>query len=367
MISLVSPSIRATSPASRSVTAKMLSRLYLFCCSGRPFGHRHDHVPARLDLGHAELRRLRRLVLDEARHDVHFLLRQLARLAPARHAGRRTLVDEHLQVLGALLLGDVGGERLAGGALAQHAVAAGAALEVDLLRVLELGLRHVRGAGRHEDLDAFRAGRRRRALVLELGRGRRVLGRRGGRLGLCGRLGAHGCDLCDRHCAALVAPRVHRVGQRVGDLLVRQLRHRRHHGVVLDPVHHDFALEAAHDHADRAILVAEQVVGAGQRRESAGQALAVGLVAGQAGRLVDGLRRPASAPATPRRRPPRPCALVVRRAAEGSAAQEGQRVHAPAATSVGADERSVELDVMDGSRGWNGPATQGRRRGWGQP
>jgi hypothetical protein len=114
-----------------------------------------------------------------------------------------------------------------------------------------------------------------------------MLGWRGGRLGLGGCLGSNRGDLRDRNGAALVAPGVHRVRQRVGNLLVRQLRHRRHHGVVLDPVHHDLALEAAHDDADRAVLVAQQVIGSGQRREGARQALAVGLVAGQADRLVD--------------------------------------------------------------------------------
>ena len=48
-------------------------------------------------------------------------------------------LDEDLEVFQALLQGEVGGQRLAGGALAQHAVAARAALEEDALGLLELG------------------------------------------------------------------------------------------------------------------------------------------------------------------------------------------------------------------------------------
>ena len=118
----------------------------------RPLLDRDQHLPGVLDLLHAPFRRLRRLVLHEARHDVDLVRRELAGLAPARHAGGRALVDEDLEVLGALGLGDVRRQRLARRALAQHAVAAGAALEVDLLRVLELGHGHVRRAGRDADL-----------------------------------------------------------------------------------------------------------------------------------------------------------------------------------------------------------------------
>ena len=269
----------------------MLSRLYLFCLVFGRSVDRHQHLPARLDLLHAELGRLRRLVLQVARHQVDLLGRQLAGLAPVRHAGRRAQVDEHLQVLGALLLRDVRGQRLAGGALAQHAVAAGAALEVDLLRLLELGLGHVRRARRHEDLHAFRARGRRRALVLELGHGRRVLGRRVGFLRRRGGLGAFRGDLRRRDGPAGVAPGVERVGQGVGDLLVRELRHRRHHGVELGAVDDHFALQAVDDDADGTVLVAEQVVGSGERGKRARQALAVGLVAGEAGDLEDFLAR----------------------------------------------------------------------------
>ena len=52
-----------------------------------------------------------------------------------------------LQVVEAELAGEVGRQRLAGGALAQHAVAAGAALEVDLLGFFEFRLAELRHAG----------------------------------------------------------------------------------------------------------------------------------------------------------------------------------------------------------------------------
>ena len=69
---------------------------------GRPLVDRHDDVPRCLHLLHAELRRLRRLVLHVARHQIHLLGAELAGLAPARHAGRRALVDEGLEIIGAL-------------------------------------------------------------------------------------------------------------------------------------------------------------------------------------------------------------------------------------------------------------------------
>ena len=113
---------------------------------------------------------MRRRLLDVARHQVDFGVGELARGAPVRHAGRRAVLDEHLQVLGALGERDVGRQRLAGRALAQHAVAAGAALEVDLPRLVELGLRHRRRL-RIDVLVHLDARERRAArLVLELGR-----------------------------------------------------------------------------------------------------------------------------------------------------------------------------------------------------
>ena len=81
-------------------------------------------------------------MLHIARHDVHFLFGQRTRTAPVRHALRRTVVDEGLQVFGTALQRDVGGQRLASCALAQYAVAAGATFEVNLFADLELFLAH---------------------------------------------------------------------------------------------------------------------------------------------------------------------------------------------------------------------------------
>ncbi|MCY1366673.1 hypothetical protein D9M69_535780 [compost metagenome] len=88
-------------------------------------------------------------MLDVTRHHVHLFFGHLAAGLPVRHAGRRAIGDEDLEVVRALAHRDVGRERLAGGALAQHAVAARAALEVHLARHIELGLRHGRRLGVH--------------------------------------------------------------------------------------------------------------------------------------------------------------------------------------------------------------------------
>ena len=100
----------------------------------RPLGDRNDHLPRGLHLLHAEFRRGRRLVEEITRHQVDLLFRQIARGAPVRHAGGRTIGDEVAQIFEALRLRQVGCQRLAGGALAQHAVTARATLEVDLVR-----------------------------------------------------------------------------------------------------------------------------------------------------------------------------------------------------------------------------------------
>jgi hypothetical protein len=166
-------------------------------------------------------------------------------------------------------------------------VAAGAALEVDLLRFLEFHLRHRRRARCHENLRSLGACRRRRAFVLELRDRRRVLGRRGGLLG--GRLSLGACrgDVRRRNRATLVSPGVHGIGQRIRDLLVGELGHGGHDGVVLDAVHLDFAGQSEHDDVRRAVRVAEQVVRPGERREGARHAFAVRLVAGIADRVVN--------------------------------------------------------------------------------
>ena len=110
----------------------------------RPIGRRDDDLPGRLHLRHAELGWHRRVLLHVAGHDVDRFLVHLARGQPIRHAGGRTVGDEDLQVIGALADREVWRQRLAGGAFAQHAVAARAAFEVGLAAEIELGLRHLR-------------------------------------------------------------------------------------------------------------------------------------------------------------------------------------------------------------------------------
>ena len=109
---------------------------------GRSIFYRDDDLPGVAHLGHAELRRRRRLVQQITSHEIDVFLGEIARGTPVRHAARRAVGDEIAKILVAVLTRDVGGQGLAGGALAQHAVATGAALEVDLVGAVELFLRH---------------------------------------------------------------------------------------------------------------------------------------------------------------------------------------------------------------------------------
>ena len=106
----------------------------------RPLVGRHDDFPALLDLGQAVFRRLRRLVQQVARHEVDIGLGHVAGGAPVGHAGGRAVVDEGVQIVVAELAGEIGRQRFAGRAIAQDAVAAGAALEIDPLCLVELVL-----------------------------------------------------------------------------------------------------------------------------------------------------------------------------------------------------------------------------------
>ena len=147
----------------------------------RPLLRRHDDLPGRLHVVKAVLRRRRRVVLDVARHQVHFLLGHFAAGLPVGHAGRRAVGDEDLQVVGALGLGDVRGQRFAGGALAQHAMAAGAALEIDLAGQIEFGLGQGRRLGVGRLVHRLTGQWRRSGLVigLRLGDALLVLGQAG--------------------------------------------------------------------------------------------------------------------------------------------------------------------------------------------
>ena len=127
------------------------------------FGFDH-HLPRSQHLGHAPFGRGRRFQQQVARHQVDILLGQRARGAPVRHPRGRAVGDEALQIVIAVFAGDVGGQRLARGPLAQDAVAAGAAFEIDRGRLLEFLLGHHRvifPATGNFDLDLTKGGHRR--------------------------------------------------------------------------------------------------------------------------------------------------------------------------------------------------------------
>jgi hypothetical protein len=104
---------------------------------------RDDDLPGLLHLLQAEFGWLRRILLDVAGHQIHVSFGHFARGQPVGHASGRAVGNEDLQVIGALAQRDIRGQRLAGGALAQHAVATGATLEIDLAGTVKLGLRHL--------------------------------------------------------------------------------------------------------------------------------------------------------------------------------------------------------------------------------
>ena len=105
-----------------------------------PLLRRQEHLPGLLHLRQRHLRRRGRLVLQELRHHLGLGLGQHALFAPVGHAAGRAVEDDRGQRGGALRPRLVRGQRRAGGAFAQRAVAARAALEEDLLGVGELGL-----------------------------------------------------------------------------------------------------------------------------------------------------------------------------------------------------------------------------------
>ncbi|MNP18556.1 hypothetical protein D3C76_1110440 [compost metagenome] len=107
-------------------------------------------LPGLAGFGHAPFRWGRWGVLDELGHHRDLVFGQGIGRAPVRHASGRAVGDQRLQVGLAARLGDVGCQRLAGGAFAKHAVATGAALEVDFLGRVEVGLAQV---GRAFGLD----------------------------------------------------------------------------------------------------------------------------------------------------------------------------------------------------------------------
>ena len=111
---------------------------------GPVFG-RHEHLPGRFHVFEPELGRRRRFLLQELRHDVDLFLREFAGSAPVRHTRRRTVGNQRLEIIGAFRKGDVRRQRLARSALAQHAVASRAALEIELGGPWHTGLRSAPG------------------------------------------------------------------------------------------------------------------------------------------------------------------------------------------------------------------------------
>jgi hypothetical protein len=119
----------------------------------RPLVHRHQQLPGSLHVLQAELGRHIRRALDVARHDVDLFLGQ--DVVVVDHPALGAQADDLFQAVGTqleraafgdvavlVLLGPVRLQVLAGGALAQHPVATGAAFEVDLLADLDFGLTH---------------------------------------------------------------------------------------------------------------------------------------------------------------------------------------------------------------------------------
>ena len=120
----------------------------------RPFLGRHDDLPGLFHLGHAEFWRRGRVEQQIAGHHVDLLFGQLARGAPVRHARGRAISDKVAQIFIPVVAGNVGGQGFARRTLAQHAVAACAALEIDLVGLVVFFGRHHRIIGfAARDLD----------------------------------------------------------------------------------------------------------------------------------------------------------------------------------------------------------------------
>ncbi len=139
---------------------------------------RHQHLPGGFHFLHAEFRRRGRFLLDVARHQIDLLGGHLARGLPVGHPRRRAVGDEHLEVFGTLVEGDIRGQWLAGGALAQHTMAAGTALEINLASLAELGGGHRRRLGIDILVHRLTGQGRTAGLVLDLGLGDALLGLR---------------------------------------------------------------------------------------------------------------------------------------------------------------------------------------------
>src|SRR5690606_7830207 len=120
----------------------------------------------------------------------------------------------------------------------------------------------------------------RRALVGDLGLAGARVGLALGRVVGAGDALAGGGDLRRREAHVEVVELIHDVVEDGGDVGIAQVAHGRHHGVVFVAVDGDLAAQAGQHRLQGRLRVAGDPVGVLQWREGAGQALAVGLVAG---------------------------------------------------------------------------------------
>ena len=109
--------------------------------------HRDVFLAGCFHVGQGELGRCRGIVLDVAGHQVHGGFVELTRGQPVGHPGGGTVSDKGFEVLGAFVVGQIRGQRLAGCAFAQHTVATGAALKINLTGAGKFLLGHGRGFG----------------------------------------------------------------------------------------------------------------------------------------------------------------------------------------------------------------------------
>ena len=158
----------------------------------------HDDFPGGLHLFEAVFRGLGRFVHDVLGHQLDFFLGEVTGGQPVRHAGRRAVADKGLEVVDPPFLGDVRRQRLAGRALAQDTMAAGAAFKVDLLGLLEFGVGQVGCARCANHLGRSRVNRAGCALIGRRGRVIRMLGGVIGCHGAKRRYGNRKCQWLDK-------------------------------------------------------------------------------------------------------------------------------------------------------------------------
>ncbi|MNZ79950.1 hypothetical protein D3C78_985690 [compost metagenome] len=126
---------------------KQVGQVELAQLPGRTILGFDQHFPGFQRFGHAPFRWRRRRVLNELGHVRDLIFGQRIGRSPIRHACGRSIGNQRLQEGLPAGLGDVRRQGFPGGTFAQNAMAAGAALEVDFLGCVELGLAHVGRAG----------------------------------------------------------------------------------------------------------------------------------------------------------------------------------------------------------------------------